>query len=247
MKKYSFVLIAVFCATFLFVSCNKQQTEKPLPPTPDTVNWPTDIKYESLNTFVTDIEQISSLTIKTVSAKEMQTIIDDPATILIGESGILCVYIKGGEATVATTAKRIIMSEISDLCYNLKNMTRLTGLEILDFSNTTSIFGLFMKCEKIQSLDLSSLNTTKVNDAGDLFEFCYKLNSIKLGSNFTLNNVKSENLRNMFWIDELELRNNPINIIDCPDSQKNTIKAAWVDCQRGKSALSFDGKPAFAE
>ena len=244
-RTIAFIFCAVI-ATMLFVSCGKNETEnpvKPLPPTPDTVEWPSDIR--ALYECISNSKDIITLTIKTVSAKEMQTILDDTRTILIGNSGILCIYIKNGEATIATTAKKIIMPASSWTFDSMRNMTSLNGLELLDYSNTTSMFSLFQCCEKIQSLDLSSLNTKKVKDVTSMFEFCYELKSIKFGDNFNLDNVNKENLRYMFWVDKSEAMSNPMNIIGCPETQKNTIKTVWVDCKRPESALSFDGRPAF--
>ena len=55
---------------------------------------------------------------------------------------------------------------------------------------------MFLKCDKIIKLDLSSLNTENVTDMSHMFEGCSKLVSIKL-SNFSTEKVK--NMDSMFY------------------------------------------------
>ena len=60
----------------------------------------------------------------------------------------------------------------------------------------TNCKGMFLKCDKIIKLDLSSLNTENVTDMSHMFEGCSKLSSIKL-SNFNTEKVK--NMNSMFY------------------------------------------------
>ena len=64
----------------------------------------------------------------------------------------------------------------------MENLTSITGLEYLNTSETTSMYGMFYGCEKLTSLDLSSFNTDKVTSIGQMFCICSNLEKVNLGS-----------------------------------------------------------------
>ena len=55
---------------------------------------------------------------------------------------------------------------------------------------------MFCYCEAIESLDLSSFNTSNATNMHGMFAFCSKLNSLTFGSNFNTANVND--MRYMF-------------------------------------------------
>ena len=79
--------------------------------------------------------------------------------------------------------------------YNCINLTSIDNIENLNTANVTDMSGMFYRCKKLKSLDLSSFNTAKVTDMGYMFYYCKELTSLNL-SNFDTANVKY--MSNMF-------------------------------------------------
>jgi surface protein len=77
----------------------------------------------------------------------------------------------------------------------MENLTSITGLEYLNTSETTSMYGMFYGCKKLTSLDLSSFNTDNVTNMAGMFLYCMSLTSVDL-SGFT--NARVERTSNMF-------------------------------------------------
>ena len=90
-----------------------------------------------------------------------------------------------------------------------------TGLESIKFGenfktdNIKSMRSMFINCESIKFLDLSSFNTSSVTNMRYMFSNCYKLESIKFGNNFNTSNVTD--MEQMFYncnnLATLDLRN----------------------------------------
>ena len=66
------------------------------------------------------------------------------------------------------------------------------------------MWGMFMECSSLQSIDLSSFNTTNVNYMCNMFWDCKSLKSIDLSS-FNTTNVKA--MYGMFGYSSLKKRN----------------------------------------
>ena len=79
--------------------------------------------------------------------------------------------------------------------YNCINLTSIDNIENLNTANVTDMSGMFYRCKKLKSLDLSSFNTANVTDMGYMFYYCIELTSLNL-SNFDTANVKY--MSNMF-------------------------------------------------
>ena len=75
-------------------------------------------------------------------------------------------------------------------------VTSISGLELLDTSNVTSMSSMFDGCGALTSLDLSGFNTSNVTDMCSMFGKCGKLTSLDL-SGFNTSNVTDMNC--MFW------------------------------------------------
>lgn len=75
------------------------------------------------------------------------------------------------------------------------NLTSIDNIENLNTANVTDMSGMFYRCKKLKSLDLSSFNTANVTDMGYMFYYCIELTSLNL-SNFDTANVKY--MSNMF-------------------------------------------------
>ena len=55
---------------------------------------------------------------------------------------------------------------------------------------------MFRECSSLQSINLSSFNTTNVKDMSGMFSWCSSLQSIDLSS---FNTTKVEDMKSMFW------------------------------------------------
>ena len=79
--------------------------------------------------------------------------------------------------------------------FNFTNLEEIKGLENLNSSEVTIMSGMFVDCEKLSQLNLSSFNTEKVQDMCAMFFGCSSLTFLNL-SNF--NTEKVENMHEMF-------------------------------------------------
>ncbi|MBH9990363.1 MULTISPECIES: MucBP domain-containing protein [unclassified Lactobacillus] len=65
---------------------------------------------------------------------------------------------------------------------SLSGLTEIEGLDQVDTSEVTNMYGMFSSCDSLEHLDLSSFNTKKVTNMSMMFSSCYKLSSIDLHS-----------------------------------------------------------------
>lgn len=71
--------------------------------------------------------------------------------------------------------------------FDCNNLVAIDGLENLKTDEVTSMREMFMYCNKLTSLNLSSFNTTHVHDMSDMFYGCESLTILDLSSFYTLN------------------------------------------------------------
>ena len=85
--------------------------------------------------------------------------------------------------------------------HGCKNIIEITGLNFLNTSNVTTMYAMFnaigMSSKKITELDLTNFNTNNVVNMGSMFKNANGLKTIKVGSNWTTDNVTSSG--NMFY------------------------------------------------
>ena len=75
----------------------------------------------------------------------------------------------------------------------LSNLEYIGGIEYLNTSNVTDMYGMFWECWAITSLDLSSFNTGSVTDMGSMFAGCTALTTIYVSSGWSTYSVTSSN------------------------------------------------------
>ena len=73
--------------------------------------------------------------------------------------------------------------------YNLPNVTSIEGLKNLNTKVVTDMNSMFVMCESLKELDLSSFNTSKVTTMNGMFQGCSNLEMIDLSS-FNVSKVK---------------------------------------------------------
>lgn len=91
---------------------------------------------------------------------------------------------------------------------HLSNLTTIEGIGNLSTAKVTDMYGLFLGCSSLTTLDVSGFDTSNVTDMQYMFGGCTNLTSLDL-SNF--NTAKVTNMQSMFWnctsLSELDLAN----------------------------------------
>lgn len=106
------------------------------------------------------------------------------------------------------------------------NVTTITGLEMVDFSEVTDMSRMFLLCSKLESFDLPSLNTSKVTNMFAMFGQCEQLDDPEL-SNFNTSQVT--NMASMFAnCYNLE----SLNLSSFNTSKVTTMKQMFQGCNK---------------
>ena len=103
-----------------------------------------------------------------------------------------------------TTTKAVVDASFKDFqptstaswFEDFKTLTAIEGLQYLNTTEVTDMSRMFLGCEALTSLNLSSFNTSNVTNMGTMFENCSSLTSLNL-SNFNTLNVM--NMSGMFY------------------------------------------------
>ena len=81
--------------------------------------------------------------------------------------------------------------------YNMKKLTDITGMmDYLNTSAVTNMYGMFLNCKLLTSLDVSGFNTTRVTNMSFMFAGCSGLTSLNLSR---FNTAKVTNMGYMFY------------------------------------------------
>ena len=80
---------------------------------------------------------------------------------------------------------------------DLQKLETITGLEYLNTEKVTNMYGMFIRCFFLTSLDVTHFNTANVTDMSFMFSDCSSLTSLDV-SHF--NTAKVKNMRNMFSV-----------------------------------------------
>ena len=105
---------------------------------------------------------------------------------------------KGMESLVSLDIKNMItenVTDMSDLFYGNSNLTTILFGDYFRTSNVTNMSNMF-RGVKLTTIDLSSFDTSKVEDMGYMFEGTSNLTNIIFGDSFITENVT--NMRGMF-------------------------------------------------
>ena len=109
--------------------------------------------------------------------------------------------------------------------YRMNNLQSITGIGYLNTSEVTTMEAMFLGCNKLTSLDLSTFNTANVTNMKRMFLGCNKLWRLDM-SNF--NTAKVTNMEDMFWgcraLRSLDLRH-------FNTAQVTNMSSMFYDCQ----------------
>ena len=95
--------------------------------------------------------------------------------------------------SVRTRVKQIVIESgvktsagCNYLFSEMTNLTDIIGLNNLDTSDATRMYGMFYNCSRLTSLDLSNFNTRNVTSMGHMFRDCIQLENLSFSSFSTL-------------------------------------------------------------
>ena len=130
------------------------------------------------------------------------------------------------------------------------NLHTITGIEYLNTSQVTSMYGMFDICRKLTTLDVSHFNTSNVENMGYMFDDCVKLTTLDL-RNFDTSSVT--NMEFMFSgcsnLTELDLGNFNTSKVTymqymfgyCTNLQKIYVGDGWDTSKVTSSNYMFSG------
>ena len=111
------------------------------------------------------------------------------------------------KAVFDTTFVHFMPKETNGWFYDHSKLTSVEGLENLNTSEVTSMWGMFRFCDKLKSLDVSHFDTSKVTDMSFMFCYCENLSSLDV-TNFNTENVTMmEHMFHTIPVTELDLSN----------------------------------------
>jgi surface protein len=105
----------------------------------------------------------------------------------VSKNGSVMCYVDSGVLTMAGNGSGEIWAneDSSKLFYNTAtdnfgSLTHISGLDVLDTSNATTLFGAFARCASLISLDLSSWDVSNVESLAGTFNYCVSLETVDL-------------------------------------------------------------------
>lgn len=101
------------------------------------------------------------------------TTLEEGIIASISTNGVL--YISLGDAD-----KAYLNEDSANAFSGFSNVVSITGLELLDASNTVNFSNMFAGCEKLELLDLTKWNVGSANDISGMFQNCTALQSMDL-------------------------------------------------------------------
>ncbi|CAD5898193.1 BspA family leucine-rich repeat surface protein [Carnobacterium maltaromaticum] len=149
------------------------------------------------NSVLNESETITTLVDRTAVWAGLTLTLDDDGTLHIPEGTINRAFLEQELVKVfpvedvkkiSIDGKLAITGNFEYLFDGFTNVTSIENLSYLDFSNATSIYGMFINCSSLESVDMSGVDMSNVTDLADMFARCSSLRSVDL-SNWDTSNV----------------------------------------------------------
>lgn len=113
--------------------------------------------------------------------------------IVLGDSILYSIFIDGAKSIVIDKSfAKFKPTTCTDWFSGFENVTTITGLENINTKNVTSMENMFLRCERLTSLDLSSFDTRNVQNMDAMFSCCYNLETILVGDKWNIAKVTSD-------------------------------------------------------
>ena len=84
--------------------------------------------------------------------------------------------------TIQFKGNLIVPQNLMAFFYGLNALEYINGLEYLDTSNVTNLFGMFLGCASLKEIDLSSWDTSLVTTMRSLFSGCENLTTVNMSN-----------------------------------------------------------------
>ena len=86
-------------------------------------------------------------------------------------------------------------SKVTNMLKLFSDCTSLIEIDLTNFntSNVIDMSNMFFNCRSMEEIDVSSFDTTKVNNMSEMFANLLKINTIYVGSKWTMENVTNSN------------------------------------------------------
>lgn len=152
------------------------------------------------------------------------------------DGSVMC-YVNGTKLTLAGngSGKIYANADSSKLFYNTAtdnfgSLTHISGLDVLDTRNVTTLLGAFARCASLTSLDLSSWDVSNVTTLAATFQYCISLETVDLTG---WNTSKVTNIQTLFCstdaVGEMRLKN-ILGIGDWDVSHVTNLGGAFQYC-----------------
>lgn len=82
-----------------------------------------------------------------------------------------------------TIRKPLIPTETVGWFFSCVALEEVIGLSNIDFSNVTSVYGMFYACEQLKSIDFTGVDLSNVTTFNVMFAGCYVLEQVKCDEN----------------------------------------------------------------
>lgn len=116
--------------------------------------------------------------------------------ITFGEAPGYCGYISIKEVNIDSSMRRLSPTSMSSLFENLYEVVTIRNIGNLNTSRVTDMSNMFNYCCSLITLDLSDLNTQSVTNMTGMFSNCFSLSYVDLSG---LNTVNVTSMANMFY------------------------------------------------
>ena len=134
-------------------------------------------------------------TVATVTLSESDTDLKEALTAISNKARITEIILPEQEITAPTDSSRLFSDIEGKL--NFTSLTHIENLSSLNTSSVNNMNGMFYGCTNLTNLDLSDFDTSSVTNMNDMFYFCTNLTNLDL-SNFNTSSLTS--MDSMFYL-----------------------------------------------
>lgn len=157
------------------------------------------------------------------------------------ETGAIMCYIKDEELYIAGNGSgRIKANSDCTQMFNImmygSEFTEITGLDLLDTGDVTSMFWMFNSCKGLQSIDIHNWDTRNVTNMSCMFYDCESLTSIDM------HGLDTKNVTDMSWMFQGCEKLTSIDVRNLNTGNVDDMSAMFANCKNLPSLdlSSFD-------
>jgi len=99
------------------------------------------------------------------------------------------------QVVIDSTVKYCSPKTLTSFFYGFEKLISIDGLENLRMDSVRAMCRMFTGCKSMSSIDLHKLDTRNVTDISDMFYACEALETIYVGVDWSMSNLKSDTLR----------------------------------------------------